>query len=144
MGEGFSAGGGHDDKNAESMVRLLPVGDAAMLVLALLVMSVSLVLTFAVASDVSALEGHARKAAKAEQVLQQELAGIKAGLGIAGKAAGAAQVEPDRAVLEPVATPYRAVARPMKVGADAPIPVCLFHTGSQNQLASCIRRSLRS
>lgn len=143
MGEGGSAGDGHNDENAESMAWLLPVGDAAVLGLALLAMTVSLVLTYALASDVSALAGHARKTALAEQALRQELAAIKAGLGATGAAVGAAPAAPERTVTEP-ATAYRAVARPMKVGADAPVPVCMFYTGGQNQLASCIRRALRS
>jgi hypothetical protein len=125
--------------------RLLPISVAVVLALALFVVTIATVMAFVLRSDVAALEDRARTAAQAAKTLQDDLAALKATLGVAQTMRAA-----ERAVAEtPAATAglvlsarnaFSPAARAVKVHAANPRPECVFLSGDPYGLADCIRR----
>ncbi|MDD5250011.1 MAG: hypothetical protein PHY45_13570 [Rhodocyclaceae bacterium] len=111
----------HDD--AEDFQRLLTIGGAAALVLVLLALTFSLVLIFALRSDVALLEEQARTSAKATKALQEELAGLKENLAAAANAARRRAGD----------------ARPDHIDAADPASDCVVRPGAKDSLADCMK-----
>lgn len=126
--------------------RLLVVCGAVVLPLVLIAMTVSVVMIFGLRSNVSALQHQAYAAAKAAKALRAEVAGVRQDL-VEPAVTSLAATEPGPTVPAPIAagtTVFQSAARPIKVQSFTPIPVCVFHAGGDDSLASCIKRRIKS
>ena len=111
-----------DSDQSEDLRRWLTIGNAVALVLILFAVTVSTFLVFALRSDVAALEEQARKSAKAEKGLQEELASIRERLRSAGPVSGSS-----------------GALRPSNIDAADPAHDCVIRPGAKNGLADCIK-----
>ncbi len=113
----------HD--HSEDIGRWLTIGNSVALVLVLMVMTVAALLIFDLRSTVAALEDQARKSAKAEKALRDELEGVKQRLHVANTSAAGV------------------VLRPTNIDAADPRNDCVIRPGDKNGLAGCIRSDAR-
>ena len=104
------------------MRRLLTIGLAAAAVIVLFVTTVSIILIFALRSDVAALEDQARKTAKATKAMQDELTAIKESVQAASKKSQASA----------------AAAKAVNIDAADPAHDCVIRPGDKAGVANCI------
>lgn len=128
--------------------RLLVIGNAALLVVALFVMTALLATIFALRGEVSVLQGKARQSAKATKAMRAEVAEIRDSLQEPEPEPASPAATAGGNALRAVSVPYSggyAAAQPLKVRSPAPPSrTCVFRPGGGGNLADCIKLAARS
>ena len=148
MSQETSVGISHD--HLEDLKRLLPIGQAVVLALVLLVITFLTVLIFVLRSDVAALDDQARKAAKAANTLREEIAAIRANLDAALPMMHASTVdmadekamEVSRNAVAPVSMNRNLKVRSDRI--DPPVPDCVVQSADPHGFADCIKRGMKN